>query len=78
MIVALRAMDPSELADAPVVPREKGALRAALRYVRATPSLRVPLLMMALVGTLSFNFIVLLPLLARFSFDGRHRATRRW
>ena len=26
--------------------------------------------MMAVVGTLSFNFIVLLPLLARFSFDG--------
>jgi MFS family permease len=26
--------------------------------------------MMALVGTLSFNFIVLLPLLATFSFDG--------
>jgi MFS family permease len=69
MIVALRAMDPAELEGAPVVPRAKGALRAALRYVRATPSLRVPLLMMALVGTLSFNFLVILPLLARFSFD---------
>ena len=56
---------------APVVPREPGALRAALRYVRATPALRVPLAMMALVGTLSFNFQVMLPLLARFSFDGR-------
>ena len=69
MIVALRAMDPAELESAPVVPREKGALRAALRYVRATPALRVPLLMMALVGMLSFNFLVILPLLARFSFD---------
>jgi MFS family permease len=69
MIVALRAMDPDELASAPVVAREKGALRAALRYVRATPALRVPLLMMALVGMLSFNFLVILPLLARFSFD---------
>ena len=69
MIAALRAMDPRELETAPVVPREKGALRAALRYVRATPGLRVPLLMMALVGTLSFNFLVVLPLLARFSFD---------
>jgi MFS family permease len=69
MIVALRAMDPAELDSAPVVPREKGALRAALHYVRATPSLRVPLLMMALVGMLSFNFLVILPLLARFSFD---------
>jgi MFS family permease len=69
MIVALRAMDQAELESAPVVPREKGALRASLRYVRETPSLRVPLLMMALVGTLSFNFLVILPLLARFSFD---------
>jgi MFS family permease len=69
MIAALRLMDPDELEPAPVVPREKGALRAALRYVRATPALRVPLLMMALVGTLSFNFLVILPLLARFSFD---------
>ncbi len=69
MIVALRAMDPDELDSPPVMAREKGALRAALRYVRATPGLRVPLLMMALVGTLSFNFLVTLPLLARFSFD---------
>jgi MFS family permease len=69
MIVALRAIDPDQLEPAPVVPREKGALRAALRYVRATPALRVPLLMMALVGALSFNFLVILPLLARFSFD---------
>jgi MFS family permease len=69
MIVALRAMDPDELESPPVVPRERGALRAAIRYVRATPALRVPLLMMALVGTLSFNFLVILPLLARFTFD---------
>jgi len=70
MLIALHAMNPDELETPPVVPRERGALRAALRYVRATPALRVPLLMMALVGMLSFNFIVLLPLLARFSFDG--------
>lgn len=70
MVVALRRMEPSELATVRPVPREKGALRAALSYVRATRALRVPLLMMALVGTLSFNFIVLLPLLARFSFHG--------
>jgi MFS family permease len=69
MIAALRAMNPDQLESAPVVAREKGALRAALRYVRETPALRVPLLMMALVGTLSFNFLVTLPLLARFSFD---------
>jgi MFS family permease len=50
--------------------REPGALRAALRYVRATPALALPLAMMAFVGTLGFNFQVLLPLLAKSSFDG--------
>ena len=70
VIGALRTMDPDQLAAPRPARREPGALRAALRYVRATPALRVPLAMMALVGTLSFNFTVLLPLLARFTFDG--------
>ena len=69
MVVALRGMDARQLADVPPASGGRGALRAALRYVRATPALRVPLLMMALVGTLSFNFLVVLPLLARFTFD---------
>jgi MFS family permease len=38
--------------------------------VWATPALRIPLVLMAIVGTLSFNFVVLLPLLARFTFHG--------
>jgi MFS family permease len=70
MIVALWGMDPRRLHTAPVAARERGAIRAALRYVRATPELAVPLALMALVGTLGFNFQVVLPLLARFSFDG--------
>ncbi len=70
MFVALRRMEPDRLARPRPAGRERGALRAALRYVAATPSLAVPLAMMALVGTLAFNFQVLLPLLARFTFDG--------
>jgi MFS family permease len=68
MIVALRAMEPEELEPAPAAPRERGALRAGFRYVVATPALAVPLAMMALVGTLGFNFQVILPLLARLEF----------
>ena len=45
-------------------------MRAALRYVRGEPALLIPLAMMAVVGTLAFNFQVLLPLLGRFTFDG--------
>jgi MFS family permease len=68
MITALRAMEPEELEPAPAAPPERGALRAAYRYVAATPALAAPLAMMALVGTLGFNFQVILPLLARFEF----------
>jgi MFS family permease len=70
MIVALRAMEPAELRPAPVAARGRGAIRAALRYVMSTPTLAIPLGMMAVVGTLGYNFQVILPLLARFSFDG--------
>jgi MFS family permease len=70
MIFALTTMDPRGLQAAPVARREPGAIRAGLRYVAATPELLMPLALMALVGTLGFNFQVVLPLLARFSFDG--------
>jgi MFS family permease len=68
MLAALRAMEPDRLEPAPAAPARSGALRAAFRYVAATPALAVPLAMMALVGTLGFNFQVILPLLARFEF----------
>ena len=70
MILALRAMNPAELRPAPVASRGRGAVRAALGYVARTPALAIPLGMMAVVGTLGYNFQVILPLLARFSFDG--------
>lgn len=70
MIVALWRMEPGELNTPPRAGREPGAVRAGLRYVRETPELAVPLGLMALVGTFGLNFPVILPLLARFSFDG--------
>ena len=70
MILALWRMDPERLHAAPPAKAEPGAIRAGLRYVLATPELAVPLALMALVGTLGFNFQVVLPLLAKFSFGG--------
>ncbi len=70
MIWALWGMDPKRLHEPPAAPREAGAIRASLRYVRRTPELALPLALMALVGTFGFNFQVVLPLLAKFSFDG--------
>jgi MFS family permease len=64
-------MDPTKLHTPPVAPRRApGQLRLALRYVRSTPELLIPLAMMAVVGTLSYNFQVLLPLLAHFTWNG--------
>jgi len=69
MILALWRMDPARLHAAPPARHEPGAIRAGLRYVLRTPELLVPLALMALVGTLGFNFQVVLPLLAKFSFE---------
>ena len=65
-------MDPRALQTAEAAPRAAAAsVRSALRYVRAhARRCWIPLAMMALVGTLSFNFQVLLPLLADFTWHG--------
>jgi MFS family permease len=70
MIAALRLIDPARLHTPERAPRARGQLRAGLAYVRRTPELRVPLAMMVLVGTVSFNFQVLLPLLASETWNG--------
>jgi MFS family permease len=70
MIAALWSMDPRALRTPPPAVRKPGAIREGLRHVRNTPELAVPLALMALVGTLGFNFQVVLPLLAKFSFGG--------
>jgi MFS family permease len=70
MIAALWSMDPRALRTPPPAIRKPGAIREALRHVRRTPELAVPLALMALVGTFGFNFQVALPLLAKFSFGG--------
>ena len=69
MILALWGMDSGRLQAAPVAERRPGAIRDGLRYVQRTPELMVPLALMGLVGTLGFNFQVVLPLLAKFSFE---------
>jgi MFS family permease len=71
MIVALRLMDPKTLHTPPMAARRAPRqLRLALQYVRHTPDLLIPLAMMAVVGTLSYNFQVLLPLLAHLTWHG--------
>jgi len=70
MIFALWGMDPKQLDTPKPTPRRRGDLRSGLAYVRRSPQLLIPLAMMALVGTLSYNFQILLPLLADFTWHG--------
>jgi MFS family permease len=68
VVVALLLMRPSELHRALPLARARGQIKEGLRYAWTRPELRVPLLLMLVVGTLAFNFSVLLPLMARFVF----------
>ncbi len=70
MFLALRGMDARRLAPVARTPRAPGQIRAALQEVRRRPELAIPLAMMALVGTVSFNFQVLLPLFADRTWHG--------
>jgi MFS family permease len=69
VIIGLRRMDARSFRSRPIA-RAKGQLRAGLRYSMSIDELRIPLLLMALIGTLSFNFAVLLPLLAERELGG--------
>ena len=70
VLISLAAMHKSELFPATRVPRKKRQVRQGLRYVRSTPELFIPLLMIALIGTLAWEFQVSLPLMADKVFGG--------
>ncbi len=77
VIVAYLAMDATALRPSTPTPRAPGQLRQGLAYVRRTPDLLVPLLMMALVGTLTYEFQVSLPALVTDTF-GEGATTLGW
>lgn len=70
VLYSLWRMDTRELRPAPVAVRARGQVRAGLRYVAGIPELRIPLVMMTIIGTLAFNFSVVLPLFVTRSLGG--------
>ncbi len=72
VLAALLLMRPAELHLPKRVRAARGQVREGLRYAWNKWELRVPLLMMAVIGTLAFNFSVILPL---FSSDVFARGT---
>lgn len=74
VVGSLVTMDRCRLRPSPPTAWVRGQLREGLRYVAGIPELAVPLLMMALVGTLAYEFQVVLPVLASQTFHGGPRA----
>jgi MFS family permease len=70
VLFSLAAMRRSELYPARPVARRRRQVREGLRYVRSTPDLLIPLVMIAVVGTLAWEFQVTLPLMASKTFHG--------
>ena len=70
VIAALLRMDRSQFRTSPRVRRAKGQIRDGFRYVWRTAELRLPLIMLAVIGVMAFNYQVTLPLLAERTFHG--------
>jgi MFS family permease len=70
VVIMLGMMRANELVITPPIPRARGQLQEGFKYVVSTPVLGSTLLMMAIIGTLTFEFQVSLPLIAQFTFKG--------
>jgi MFS family permease len=64
VIASLVSLDKSAIHPSPPSGHEPGQLREGLSYVRNRPELLAPLLMMAAVGALAYEFQVSLPVMA--------------
>jgi len=69
VLVSLSMMRASELRQLPITPRAPGQIRAGLRYILTVPDLWIPFTMLLIIGTISYNFSVVLPL---FIVKGLH------
>jgi MFS family permease len=73
VLASLASMHPDEMSPAPRVARKRSQLREGFRYVGATPVLRDALVMMALIGCLTYEFQTTLPLMSGGTFHGDSR-----
>ena len=74
VIVSLAMMRTSELRRLPTTPRGKGQVRAGIKYVLEVPDLWVTFAMLLMIGTISYNFSVVLPLLVEQALGGSDAA----
>jgi MFS family permease len=65
VVASLMTLDRAALDPVAPAPRAPGQLREGFRYIRSKRELAVPLVMMAAVGCLTYEFQVSLPVMAR-------------
>ena len=70
VFVALFMIRKDELHSIPPVPKSKKQIREGLKYVMSTPVLFNSLMMMAIIGTITFEWQVSMPLFAKFILNG--------
>lgn len=70
LIVALAKMRPEELDRPDPAPRGRGQLREGFRYAADNQMVRVLLILLAAISIFAYEYEVVLPLLARFTFGG--------
>jgi MFS family permease len=70
VLAALWRIRPAELHAPPVPARAKRQVREGLAYIRHVPELLLPLVMMGVIGTLSYNFQTVFPLFATRDLHG--------
>jgi MFS family permease len=70
VLLSLMLMSTVALYPARPASKKPGQIRAGMRYVKSTPALLIPLIMIAVVGTLAWEFQVSLPLMASHVFGG--------
>jgi MFS family permease len=70
VVIMLAMMRASELLISPPLPRAKGQIQEGFKYVVSAPNLGLTLLIMAIIGTFTYEFHVSLALLAQSTFKG--------
>lgn len=68
VLIALVLIRTDELHPSARSPRAPGQLREGFRYAWNTPTLRTTLVMLVLIGTLTYEFSTTLPMFAEFTF----------
>jgi len=69
VVIMLALLNTSEMNISEPVPPSKGQLKEGFKYVLSTPVIGFPLLMMAIMGTFTYEFQVSLPLIAKNVFN---------